>query len=322
MNDDNGGGHGWTEGAMSAGSGSPVRIMGIINASPESFYKGSVYVSRRAIRDRAKSIEDEGGDCVDVGGMSTAPYVRGTDVSEREECDRIKEAIGAVRDGCNLPISVDTCRAPVAKLALEEGASIINDVTGLKHDGRMAETAVRGGASVILGAYGGPDMPPPATPEEGDVARVARALLAQSMQAARAAGIPESGLAVDPSIGFFRGADAAGRLYTRSDADWVSRDSEILRRLPFVRAGEMRNVPVVISVSNKSFLGSIVGKSDPSERTYASVAAEAVAVAVGGADIIRTHNVAAARDAALVASKIVARDAAHDLGRRPPDDKA
>ena len=96
-------------GGIRAGPGSPVRVMGVVNASPESFYGGSVYITRRAIRDRAKSIEDEGGHYVDVGGMSHAPYLE-TGVSEREESDRVLRTVGAVQDGCNLPISVDTCR--------------------------------------------------------------------------------------------------------------------------------------------------------------------------------------------------------------------
>ncbi|MDE0091616.1 MAG: dihydropteroate synthase [Thaumarchaeota archaeon] len=288
-------------GGIRAGPGSPVRVMGVVNASPESFYGGSVYVTRRAIRDRAKSIEDEGGHYVDVGGMSTAPYLE-TGVSEREESDRVLRAVGAVQDGCNLPISVDTCRAAVAERALEAGAAIVNDVSGLKHDAGMAGTARRHRASVVVCSYGGPGrrVAPPAR----DYVRDARRLLAESLEIASKAGIPASRIAIDPSIGFFR-KRADGPLYTgMGSTDWVSRDAAVLDGLASIRA--KRTMPVVVSVSNKSFLGAVTGRSDVADRAYGTAAAEAVAV-MRGADIIRTHNVGAAADAASVASRVVGR---------------
>ncbi len=288
-------------GGIRAGPGSPVRVMGIVNASPESFYGGSVYVTRRAVRDRAKSIEDEGGHYVDVGGMSTAPYLE-TAVSEREESRRILRAMGAVQDGCNLPISVDTCRAAVARQALEAGATIVNDVSGLKYDAGMAETVRRHRASVVVCSYGGPGRR--ATAPARDYVRDARRLLAESLEIASGAGIPASRIAIDPSIGFFR-KRAGGPLYTKmGSADWVSRDAAVLDGLASLRA--KKPVPVVVSVSNKSFLGAITGRADVADRAYGTVAAEAAAV-MRGADIIRTHNVGAAADAASVASRIAGR---------------
>ena len=288
-------------GGIRAGPGSPVRVMGIVNASPESFYGGSVYVTRRAVRDRAKSIEDEGGHYVDVGGMSTAPYLE-TAVSEREESRRILRAMGAVQDGCNLPISVDTCRAAVARQALEAGAAIVNDVSGLKYDAGMAETVRRHRASVVVCSYGGPGRR--ATAPARDYVRDARRLLAESLEIASGAGIPASRIAVDPSIGFFR-KRAGGPLYTKmGSADWVSRDAAVLDGLASLRA--KKPMPVVVSVSNKSFLGAITGRADVADRAYGTVAAEAAAV-MRGADIIRTHNVGAAADAASVASRIAGR---------------
>lgn len=288
-------------GGIRAGPGSPVRVMGIVNASPESFYGGSVYVTRRAVRDRAKSIEDEGGHYVDVGGMSTAPYLE-TAVSEREESRRILRAMGAVQDGCNLPISVDTCRAAVARQALEAGAAIVNDVSGLKYDAGMAETVRRHRASVVVCSYGGPGRR--ATAPARDYVRDARRLLAESLEIASGAGIPASRIAVDPSIGFFR-KRAGGPLYTKmGSTDWVSRDAAVLDGLASLRA--KKPMPVVVSVSNKSFLGAITGRADVADRAYGTVAAETVAV-MRGADIIRTHNVGAAADAASVASRIAGR---------------
>ncbi len=297
-------------GGVRAGPDCPVRIMGVINASPESHYKGSVCSTARAVRDRARSIEGAGGDYVDIGGMSTAPYLDGTLVSEREESGRVVAAVRAALDACNLPVSVDTCRAAVARAALEEGACIVNDISGLKHDRMMAGTVKRHGASVILGAYGGPGTPPSTSAGgaghgSGPVWR-ARDLLAQSVEIASGSGIAASGVAVDPSIGFFR-KGGSGRLYTRlapDEGDWVSRDLAVLAGLDSLRvAGGM---PVAVSVSNKSFLGVVTGRDAASARTYGSVAAEAIAV-TSGADIIRTHHVEAARDAVALSSRMAGR---------------
>ena len=288
------------------GTGHPVRIMGIINASPESFYAKSVYTERTAIKDRAKSIEDEGASYIDVGGMSTAPYLE-TAVSPKEEALRIINAVKAASDGCNLPISVDTCRAETARLALEEGAVIINDVTGLHGDApHMASVASRYDASVILCAYGGPDFGHSIIKSKSanDVlVYMTRKLLYRSVRMALDAGVRKSSITVDPSIGFFRDSAIRDSVYTKIPYDWAARDVIILSRLESIR--DAASVPVLISVSNKSFLGSITGK-DEDDRAYATAAAETIAV-MCGADIIRTHNVAAAKDVVSVASRVLPR---------------
>lgn len=298
-------------GAVSTGPGSPVRVMGILNASPESFYGPSISATRQEMMDRAKSIEDEGGDFVDVGGMSTAPYLE-TMIPESVEAERVLMALQAVQNACNLPISVDTCRSSVAEGALRAGATIVNDITGLKYDDVMGKVIGRYGASVILCAYGGAsagtatrqqrqDAAPSASDagQEADPVCRTRTLLLESLHAASAAGIPIGRMALDPSFGFFR-RRAVGPFYTGMVRGWTTRDVGVLARLGSVR---LRCLPVAVSVSNKSFLGRILKRKDPSERLYGSVAAETIAV-LNGADIIRTHNVRAARDAAAVASKI------------------
>ena len=118
-------------GTVRVGGSNPVRIMGILNTSSESFYKKSISISREKIIDAVSRMEGEGADFIDVGGMSTAPYLS-TMISEKTERDRVVKAIKIVQRVTNLPISVDTCRSSVAKEALELGVDIINDVTGLK----------------------------------------------------------------------------------------------------------------------------------------------------------------------------------------------
>ena len=124
---------------ISVGGRNPVRIMGILNTSPESFYKKSINTTRMKIRNTVVQMENEGADFIDVGGMSTAPYLS-TNVSEKIESDaRILNAVKIIQDSTNLPISVDTCRSSVAKNALENDVEIINDISGLKYDKKMKD---------------------------------------------------------------------------------------------------------------------------------------------------------------------------------------
>ncbi len=120
-------------GTISVGGSNPVRIMGILNTSPESFYKKSISSSKQKIIDTVNRMQEEGADFIDIGGMSTAPYLS-TMITEKMEINRIIKGIKIVQQHSNLPISVDTCRSSVAKEALELGVDIINDITGLKYD--------------------------------------------------------------------------------------------------------------------------------------------------------------------------------------------
>lgn len=261
-----------------------MRIMGVLNASPESFYRASVSTAGRAMRDAAGAMEAEGADFVDVGGMSSAPYLR-TAVPARTEERRVLAAVRAAQDATNLPVSVDTCRASVARAALAQGAEVLNDVTGLKRDPGMPGVVSEFSPSVVLCAHHpGPAGPGPAA---------ARALLRRSVRIAEAAGA--SGIALDPAVGFFR--REGGMLGTRIRSGWAERDLSVIRGL-----GSLGGHPVLVSVSRKSFLGAVLGRG-PEGLLAGSLAAEAAAV-IYGADVIRTHDVAASRDAAAVALRL------------------
>src|SRR5574340_634792 len=134
------------------GDSNPIRIMGIINTSPESFYKKSILTDKKMIEKTAKLMEEEGADFIDVGGMSTAPYIK-TLVSEDKEIKRITNAINAIQKVSKLTISIDTCRAKVAKVALQLGAEIVNDVSGLKYDQNMVDILEKHNPSVIVCAF-------------------------------------------------------------------------------------------------------------------------------------------------------------------------
>ena len=277
-------------GGTSIGRGSPVRIMGILNVSPESFFKGSVKLTNNDIRDAVIQMESDGADFIDVGGMSTAPYLS-TLVTRRIETERILAAVRIIQSCTNLPVSVDTCRASVAEAVLGSGVDILNDISGLKFDGNMHNVVSKYDPSLILCAYSAGTV-------TGDPVQSARILLGQSVEIARECGVSSSKIALDPAIGFFR-RSGRGRLFTRTASDWTDRDMRILCHLRSIRQGHC----ILVSVSNKSFLGKILDRDSPEERLHGSLAAEAIAV-FNGADIIRTHNIAQTKDAILVASAL------------------
>ncbi|MGA8084178.1 MAG: dihydropteroate synthase, partial [Candidatus Nitrosopolaris sp.] len=128
----------------------PTRIMGVINVSPESFYKNSVKTNVNEIGKASKAMQETGADIIDVGAMSTAPYLK-TLISVEQETKRIRHAIDIIKSNCSLPISADTPRAEVAKEAIKVGADAINDISGLKYDKKMADVVSRSGLPVIIG---------------------------------------------------------------------------------------------------------------------------------------------------------------------------
>ena len=277
-------------GNVSVGDSNPVRIMGILNTSPESFYKKSISTSRQRIVDAIHVMEDEGADFIDIGGMSTAPYLS-TMVSEKTEANRIVNAVKIIQQKTNLPISVDTCRAAIANEALELGVDIINDVTGLKYDPMMPKIIEKHCPSLVLCAYSKKTI-------TGNQLLKTKYLLKESLEIAKSAKIPRTKIVLDPAIGFFR-KKGRNSFFTKINSDWVKRDLLILENLRSIKL----NNPILVSVSNKSFIGKILKKQNPSDRLAGSLAAEAVCV-LNGADIIRTHNVSETREAVTVAQKL------------------
>ncbi len=275
---------------VNVGDSNPIRVMGIINTSPESFYKKSIFTDKKIIEKAAKLMENEGADFIDVGGMSTAPYIQ-TLVSENQEIKRITNAIGAIKKVSKLPISIDTCRAKVAEAALQLGAEIVNDVSGLKYDKNMVNVLEKYCPSVILCAFSNELV-------VGNQVLQARRLIAQSVTLALKSGIPTNKIVVDPAIGFFR-KKARGVLFTRINSDWLQRDILILKNLNRIK----QEYPILISVSRKSFIGELLDESDPANRLYGSLAAETYA-ALNGADLIRTHNVKATRNVVQIVKNL------------------
>jgi dihydropteroate synthase len=281
-------------GGISVGASNPVRFMGILNTSSESFYKKSISTSKQEISDAVCRMDMEGADFIDVGGMSTAPYLA-TMISEKTEITRVTKAIKIIQQVSNLPISVDTCREGVAKEALELGVDIINDVTGLKYDPMMSKIIEKYCPSLILCAYSKKIM-------TGNQLYNTKQLLDESLKIAKSANIPKTKIVLDPAIGFFR-KKGMGNFFTRINSDCVKRDLLILKNLKSIKLG----MPLLVSVSNKSFIGKILKKDKPVDRLFGSLAAEVISV-LNGANVIRTHNVKESKEANTIAQELSRRE--------------
>ena len=275
---------------VGVGGKNPVRIMGILNTSPESFYKKSISTTKNDIKNSIKQMEDDGADFIDIGGMSTAPYLS-TIVSEKVETRRILDAIKIAQNNSNLPISIDTCRSNVARTVLECGVEIINDISGLKFDKKMKDVISEFTPSLILCAYSSKTI-------SGNDIVSTKKLLRESLNIAKKSHTSSEKIVLDPAIGFFR-KTGQGPFFTKIKSDWVKRDLSIIKNLKSIK----QKYPILISVSNKSFLGNLLGRDNTTDRLFGSIAAETISV-INGADIIRTHNVSATKDAITIASKL------------------
>jgi len=268
--------------SVEIGGRSPVAVMGVINVSPESFHPGSVYRGDDAVLRTALDMVEAGAALVDVGARSTAPYLP-TEISEAEETDRLVRAVALLADKLPVPVSADTRRPAVARAALEAGAGVLNDVSALA-DAALAHEVAAHDASLITMAAPGPGRTV-TTPLE-----TVRGVLAEALARARAAGIAEERIALDPGIGFFREAAVA----------WHHWDVTVLARLPALHA---LGRPLCVGVSRKSFVGALTGSAATEARLPGSLAATAAAV-LGGAALIRTHDVRETVDAVRVAERI------------------
>ena len=281
-------------GKIGVGGKNPIRLMAILNTSPESFHKKSIKTTKQKISDSIKQIETDGADFIDVGGMSTAPYLT-TLIPEKLEINRIEKAIKLIQNFSNLPISVDTCRAKVAKFALDMGVEIINDISGLKYDPEMQGIISDNKPGLVLCAFS-------KNKEIGNHTSVTKKLLKQSISILEKINFPKNRVVIDPSIGFFR-KTGKGPFYTKIQNDWFERDLEVIQNLKKLK----QEFPILISVSNKSFIGKILERETPEDRIFGSIAAEVISV-LNGADVIRTHNVPETKDAIKVASKLSKRN--------------
>jgi dihydropteroate synthase len=249
--------------------GSRPLIMGILNVTPDSFSDGGAFAEPGAAAERAWRLADEGADIVDIGGESTRP---GSDpVPEAVEAARVLPVLEALGERFPIPISIDTYKAAVARRALEAGARIINDVTGLRADPRLAEVAAERGVPLVLSHIRGMPKTMQADPRYDDLMSEVVGDLARSVSLAVHSGVQREAIILDPGIGFGKSFDD---------------NLEMLRRLPEISG---LGHAVLVGVSRKSFLGRILDQP-PSQRLPGSLAA-AVKARDAGAAILRVHEV-------------------------------
>ncbi|MEZ0320143.1 MAG: dihydropteroate synthase [Pyrobaculum sp.] len=281
-------------GGLSVGDGEPVRIMAVLNLSPESFYKASVAVDNAV--EKAVTLE-RWSDVIDVGAMSTAPYLE-TWIPPEKELERLRQVLPELVKNVKVPISVDTYRPQVAEYALKTGSSIINDVTGGKLYPQMCKIVADHGASVILVAR-------EKTPRAGalPIERV-KAALTESIAHFEKCGVDPRKIVVDPGLGFplLPPRDEPHVVkgeYRHGDENWPwwRWDLHLLANISALRE---LGKPILVGASRKSFIRRIVGVNNPDEVLPGSIAAEVIAV-LNGAHVIRTHNPRESRQAAELA---------------------
>jgi len=260
----------------------PVRLMGVLNVSPESFYQGSVHTSPKKLAETAQAMVNAGADFIDIGAMSTAPYLQ-TTIPTEEERDRLAQAVEEVFQAVAVPVSADTTRSIPARAAIAAGAKIINDVSGLKHDPEMAAVVAEAGVGVIL-------MASENSPQAGSPLKRIRTALRTSLVVARQAGIAAERIVIDPGIGFFR----------QTGIPWDEWDVQVIRELRQLRCLQHS---ILVGVSRKSFVGKITQQKNPEDRLIGSLAAAVIAV-YNGAHIIRTHDIGPTWEAVRLAERL------------------
>lgn len=249
--------------------GSRTLVMGVLNVTPDSFSDGGLYDRFEGARDRALAIAREGADIVDIGGESTRPGADAAGLDE--ELKRTVPVIESVAGDIGVPISIDTCKAEVAKRALDAGASIVNDISGLRFDpGMIKLVAERGVPVVIMHMQGTPgDMQN--NPAYDDVVGDITAFMRSRAELAIEAGVEREKIILDPGIGFGK---------------TVEHNLEIIRRLAEFKS---LGYPLMLGTSRKSFIGAVLDRP-ADERLMGSAATVAFAIA-RGVDIVRVHDV-------------------------------
>jgi len=255
--------------------GEQTLVMGVLNVTPDSFADGGRYFRTSAAVARALEMQQAGADLLDIGGESTRPGSKG--VSAEEEIGRILPVLEKLRGKLRIPISVDTQKARVAEAAVAAGAEIINDVSALRSDPALAEVVRRHRLPIVLMHMRGE----PRTMQEGPFARNVLLDVKNGLHAAiaraRKAGIARSQIIVDPGIGF-------GKSYAQN--------FELLARLRELAA---LGYPLLVGASRKRFIGATLATADgewpPDERVWGTAATVTAAI-LGGAHIVRVHDVA------------------------------
>jgi dihydropteroate synthase len=263
--------------------GRVTRIMGIVNLTSDSFSGDGIHRDPRRAQEAIRQMAEQGADIIDIGGESTRPGAQ--PVSAEEEKDRVIPVIQEAAKRIKLPISVDTSKSEVAYAALQEGASIVNDISGLKFDSRMPEVIARFGAGCVLMHIKGNPQNMQQSPVYVDLIEELIESLRESLSLAAAAGISRESIVIDPGIGF--GKSTAHNL-------------QIVNNL---REFDCLDLPILIGVSRKSFIGNVL--EIPVDRRLWGTAASVAVSICRGAHIVRVHDVQEMAQVARMADAIL-----------------
>jgi dihydropteroate synthase len=268
--------------------GERTLVMGVLNVTPDSFSDGGKFLDVKSAVQHALAMQRDGADIIDIGAESTRPG--SLQISAAQELSRLLPVLQALRGKLKIPISVDTQKAAVAEIALGAGAEIINDISGLRHDPRLAEVAARHGAPLILMHMRGTPRTMQKGPFARDVVKDVVSGLRKSIAMARKRGVPRSQIVIDPGIGF-------GKSYAQN--------YELLAKLPELAK---LSYPVMVGTSRKGFLGATLTKNGkpapPDQRLWATAATVAASIR-NGAHIVRVHDVAEMKKVARVADTVM-----------------
>jgi dihydropteroate synthase len=269
--------------------GKRTLVMGVLNVTPDSFSDGGKFLDPSLAVEQALAMRRDGADLLDIGAESTRPGSHG--ISAAEELRRLLPVLEALRGKLKIPISVDTQKAAVAEIALGAGAEMVNDISGLRSDPRLAQVAARHGAPLILMHMRGTPRTMQKGPFARDVVKDVVSGLRRSIAIAQEAGLPNSQILIDPGVGF-------GKSF--------SQNYELLARLPELAK---LDYPLVIGTSRKGFLGAALAKkgkpASVDERIWGTAATVAASI-LNGAHIVRVHDVAEMKQVALVADALLA----------------
>jgi dihydropteroate synthase len=258
-------------------------IVGILNVTPDSFSDGGRFTTLADALSQARQMAAEGADWIDVGGESTRPDA--AQISEQEELDRVIPVVEALGAELDLPLSIDTTKSTVALEAVASGAEFVNDISGLNFDEKMAGVVSATGAGLFVMHTRGRSHIMQKDTRYDDIVADVLASLRMSIEIAERHGVAREKIAIDPGIGF--GKDVFGNL-------------ELLRR---TAALTELGRPIMLGTSRKSFIGTVIGQAAPSERLAGTLATIALGYAEG-ARLFRVHDVAAARQAAMMAQAV------------------
>src|SRR5438552_768851 len=268
--------------------GRKTLVMGVLNVTPDSFSDGGKYLNVRQAVEHALQMQRDGANIVDIGAESTRPG--SAEIPVAEELARLLPVLESLRGKLKIPISVDTQKAAVAEIAIGAGAAMINDVSGLRHDPRLAEVVAHHGVPVVLMHMRGTPRTMQKLPFAKNVMKDVLNGLRNSASIARKAGIAKSKIIVDPGIGFGKSLEQNYELLAKLDE---------IAKLGY---------PLLVGTSRKSFLGKTLvrnGEPAPSEKRIWGTAATVTASILGGAHIVRVHDVAEMTQVARVADCIL-----------------